>query len=114
MRRRLRPTRSPAPSALDSSTTQPAIASQRLIRQTRISMAPKPQRRTARYWLLQLHLWIGLILMLPLVMMGITGAVLLYAHDIEHLLGQGEPAAKTVGEWRTPSELIEAAKGATK
>ena len=77
-------------------------------------MAPKPQRRTARYWLLQLHLWIGLILMLPLVMMGITGAVLVYAHDIEHLLGQGEPAAKTAGEWRSPSELIEAAKAATK
>ena len=77
-------------------------------------MASKPQRRTARYWLLQLHLWIGLILMLPLVMMGITGAVLVYAHDIEHLLGQGEPAARTAGEWRSPSELIEAAKAATK
>lgn len=77
-------------------------------------MAPKPQRRTGRYWLLQLHLWIGLILMLPLVMMGITGAVLVYAHDIEHLLGQGEPTTKTAGEWRSPSELIEAAKAATK
>ena len=75
---------------------------------------PKPQRRTFRYWLQQVHLWIGLILLLPLVMMGITGAVLVYAHDIEHLLGQGEPDAKTAGEWRSPSELIEAAKGATK
>ncbi|MDP1749852.1 MAG: PepSY domain-containing protein [Reyranella sp.] len=45
----------------------------------------KPQRRTFRYWLQQLHLWVGLILLLPLVMMGITGAVLVYAHDIEHL-----------------------------
>lgn len=77
-------------------------------------MALKPQRRTARYWLLQLHLWVGLILMLPLVMMGITGAVLVYAHDIEHLLGQGDPTPKTVGEWRSPGELIEAAKAATK
>jgi uncharacterized iron-regulated membrane protein len=77
-------------------------------------MALRPQRRTARYWLLQLHLWIGLILMLPLVMMGITGAVLVYAHDIEHLLGEGEPVAKTAGEWRSPSELVEAAKAATK
>lgn len=74
---------------------------------------PKPQRRTFRYWLQQLHLWVGLILLLPLVMMGITGAVLVYAHDIEHLLGQGEPAATAVGEWRSPSELIEAAKTAT-
>ena len=50
--------------------------------------------------------------MLPLVMMGITGAVLVYAHDLEHLLGQGEPPAVTAGEWRTPSELIEAAQAA--
>lgn len=66
--------------------------------------------RTFRYWLQQLHLWVGLILLLPLVMMGVTGAVLVYAHDIEHLLGQGDPPATEVGEWRKPSDLIEAAK----
>jgi uncharacterized iron-regulated membrane protein len=71
------------------------------------------QQRTFRYWLQQLHLWIGLILLLPLVMMGVTGAVLVYGHDIEHLLGQGEPAAKTAGEWRSPGELIEAARAAS-
>jgi uncharacterized iron-regulated membrane protein len=73
---------------------------------------PKPRRRTIRYWLLQLHLWTGLILMLPLVMMGITGAVLVYAHDLEHLFGQNEPAATAVGEWRPPGEIVEAAKAA--
>jgi uncharacterized iron-regulated membrane protein len=71
------------------------------------------QRRTFRYWLQQLHLWIGLILLLPLVMMGVTGAVLVYGHDIEHLLGQGEPPARAVGEWRLPGELIEAARTAS-
>ena len=71
------------------------------------------QRRTFRYWLQQLHLWIGLILLLPLVMMGVTGAVLVYGHDIEHLLGQGEPPARAVGEWRSPGELIEAARTAS-
>jgi uncharacterized iron-regulated membrane protein len=71
------------------------------------------QRRTFRYWLQQLHLWIGLILLLPLVMMGVTGAVLVYGHDIEHLLGQGEPPAKAVGDWRSPGELIEAARTAS-
>ncbi|CAN5547466.1 hypothetical protein BH10PSE6_BH10PSE6_16480 [soil metagenome] len=69
---------------------------------------------SVRYWLQQFHLWTGLILMLPLVMMGITGAVLVYAHDIEHLLGQGEPTVKTAGEWRSPGELIEAVKAANK
>ncbi|MBR2814045.1 MAG: PepSY domain-containing protein [Reyranella sp.] len=78
-----------------------------------MASAPKPQRRTFRYWLQQVHLWIGLILLLPLVMMGVTGAVLVYAHDIEHLLGQGEPSVKTAGEWRSPNDLIEAAKAAT-
>ena len=78
------------------------------------SIAPKPQRRSLRYWLQQFHLWIGLVLLLPLVMMGVTGAVLVYAHDIEHLLGQGEPAVKTVGEWQSPSALIEAARTASK
>lgn len=69
---------------------------------------------SVRYWLQRLHLWTGLILMLPLVMMGVTGAVLVHAHDIEHLLGQGEPTVETAGEWRSPGELIEAAKAATK
>lgn len=77
-----------------------------------MAQGPKPQRRTFRYWLQQIHLWIGLILLLPLVMMGITGAVLVYAHDIEHLLGQGEPEVRTVGEWQSAGRLIEAAKAA--
>ena len=72
----------------------------------------KPQQRTLRYWLQQLHLWVGLVLLLPLVVMGVSGAVLVYAHDIEHLLGQGEPAATTPGDWRAPSELVEAARQA--
>ena len=77
-----------------------------------MAKGPKPQRRTFRYWLQQVHLWIGLILLLPLVMMGITGAVLVYAHDIEHLLGQGEPEVRTTGEWQSAARLIEAAKAA--
>jgi uncharacterized iron-regulated membrane protein len=65
-----------------------------------------------RYWLQQIHLWVGLVLLLPLVLMGITGAVLVYAHDIEHLLGQGGPAATTSGEWRSPAEIVAAAQAA--
>ena len=73
-------------------------------------MAGKP--KTIRYWLQQLHLWVGLVLLLPLVLMGVTGAVLVYAHDIEHLLGQGEPAAVAPGEWRSPAEIVAAAQAA--
>lgn len=77
-----------------------------------MAKGPMPRRRTFRYWLQQVHLWVGLILLLPLVMMGFTGAVLVYAHDIEHLLGQGEPEVKTEGEWQLAGRLIEAAKAA--
>ena len=70
-------------------------------------------QRGFRYWLQQVHLWVGLILLLPLLVMGVTGAVLVYAHDIEHLLGEGEPAASTPGEWQSPGALIEAARKAS-
>ncbi|MEK9967863.1 MAG: PepSY-associated TM helix domain-containing protein, partial [Ferrovibrio sp.] len=69
-------------------------------------------KKSIRYWLQQIHLWTGLVLLLPLVMMGITGAVLVYAHDIEHLLGQSGPAAVTPGEWRSPAEIIAAVQAA--
>ncbi|PJI43911.1 PepSY domain-containing protein [Ferrovibrio sp.] len=74
-------------------------------------MAAK-SKKTFRYWLQQIHLWTGLVLLLPLLLMGITGAVLVYAHDIEHLLGQGEPQAVTSGEWRSPAEIVAAAQAA--
>ena len=103
MSRRWPPTRSPAPWAPADDTSNRASRRQPSShgRRPEVPMS-KQQRRTFRYWLQQLHLWIGLILLLPLVMMGMTGAVLVYAHDIEHLLGQGEPPAKAVGEWRSP------------
>ena len=74
-------------------------------------MTAAPQR-AFRYWLQQFHLWVGLCLMLPLVVMGISGAVLVYAHDIEHLLGKDEPAARAAGEWQSPGALIEAVRKA--
>ncbi|MFO1079142.1 MAG: PepSY-associated TM helix domain-containing protein [Reyranellaceae bacterium] len=68
--------------------------------------------RGARWWLQQLHLYVGLILMLPLVMMGLTGAVLVYAHDLEHLFGD-EPKAAAVGDWRSPGDIVAAARQAS-
>lgn len=70
-------------------------------------------KKTARYWLQQIHLWVGLILLLPLVLMGITGSVLVYAHDIEHLLGQDGPQAMAPGEWRSPAEIVAAVQAAS-
>lgn len=69
-------------------------------------------KKTVRYWLQQIHLWVGLVLLLPLVLMGITGSVLVYAHDIEHLLGADGPQATTPGEWRSPAEIVAAVQAA--
>lgn len=76
-------------------------------------MTTKPAKtRGIRYWLQQVHLWTGLILCLPLVLMGITGAILVYGHDIEHLLGQGGPQVSATGDWRSPDEMVAAAVAA--
>ena len=62
-----------------------------------------------RYWLQQVHLWIGLILCIPLVVLGITGSVLVYGHDLEHLFGDEEPRATAMGELRPAGEIAAAA-----
>jgi uncharacterized iron-regulated membrane protein len=69
-------------------------------------------KTSIRYWLQQIHLWVGLVLVLPLVLMGVTGSVLVYAHDIEHLLGDDGPQATTPGEWRSPAEIVAAVQAA--
>ncbi|HEX6956400.1 MAG TPA: PepSY-associated TM helix domain-containing protein [Ferrovibrio sp.] len=74
-------------------------------------MAQKPKSpRGIRYWLQQLHLWTGLILLLPLVAMGISGAVLVYAHDLPSLFGAARPQITAAGEWQSPAALIAAAR----
>lgn len=76
-------------------------------------MAFASVRRFAwRYWLQQVHLWVGLILCIPLVVLGITGSVLVYGHDLEHLLGHEEPRATTTGTKRSPGEIAAAAMAA--
>jgi len=69
---------------------------------------PRP-RKPFRYWLQQIHLWAGLILCLPLVLLGITGSLLVYGHDIDRLLGGGDPPASIAGERHSPGEVLAAA-----
>src|SRR3546814_13801102 len=72
------------------------------------SAKPRP-RRTLRYWLLQIHLWTGLILCLPLVLLGITGSLLVYGHDLVSLFGGTAPQASASGEWHPPGAIVAAA-----
>lgn len=74
-------------------------------------MAEESTRRIAwRYWLQQIHLWVGLTLCIPLVIIGITGSILVYGHDLEHLFGPPEPRATVTGEQRSADEIIAAAR----
>lgn len=69
---------------------------------------PRP-RRPLRYWLQQIHLWVGLVLCVPLVLLGITGSLLVYGHDIDALFGGGDPRASISGNWQGPAAIIAAA-----
>ena len=75
-----------------------------------MATGPKPQR-TFRYWRQQVHLWIGLILLLPLVMMGITGAVLVYETFAAGNAAVGKPSRPDF--LLQPGELIQRCAGLT-
>lgn len=68
-------------------------------------------RRTLRYWLLQIHLWVGLILCLPLVVLGITGSLLVYGDTLTALSAGGQPASAE-GTWQSPGAIVAAALAA--
>src|SRR5262245_23395675 len=54
--------------------------------------------------LLRLHLWIGIAFSIPFVILGVTGAYLVYDQDF-----QAPPRATAVGEYKAPTAIIAAA-----
>ncbi len=60
----------------------------------------------------QLHLWVGLLLCLPFVMLGLTGSILVFEHELEALFAPQRPPAAQ-GEPHTISEIVTAAQMAT-
>jgi uncharacterized iron-regulated membrane protein len=54
--------------------------------------------------LLQLHLWIGIAFSIPFVILGVTGAYLVYDQDVT-----APPRATAVGEYKAPTTIIAAA-----
>jgi uncharacterized iron-regulated membrane protein len=68
--------------------------------------APNLSRRIRRV-LGFVHLWMGIILTLPFVVLGITGSLLVYGHDIEHLFADA-PKLES-GPMGTPGAIIAAA-----
>ncbi|WP_211112521.1 PepSY-associated TM helix domain-containing protein [Azospirillum sp. SYSU D00513] len=71
--------------------------------------------RSRRVWfkaLQQVHLWGGLILCLPLVMLGITGSILVFEHELERLFEEKPAYSLAVGEPAAPSAILAAARAA--
>jgi uncharacterized iron-regulated membrane protein len=64
-------------------------------------------RRTL-HWL---HLWLGVLLCIPLVMLGLTGAILVFDHEIDALIAPSLHQAGT-GPSRPAAAIIEAAERA--
>lgn len=59
----------------------------------------------------QIHLWIGLILCVPLVAIGLTGSILVFDHEIEDLLTP-PPRPAGVGALRSIDDIAAAAQNA--
>lgn len=59
----------------------------------------------------QLHLWIGLLLCLPFVMLGLTGSILVFKHELEALFAVHRPPAAQE-EPHTIGEILMAAQKA--
>jgi uncharacterized iron-regulated membrane protein len=73
-------------------------------------MTPASSRSRARAWLGQVHLWLGLVLCLPLVVLGLSGSVLVFEDDLQHLLQPSTPLSP--GEARPIAEILAAARAA--
>ncbi|MBP2293662.1 PepSY-associated TM helix domain-containing protein [Azospirillum rugosum] len=74
-------------------------------------MATQP--RSARPWhraLQTIHLWVGLILCLPLAVLGITGAILVFEHELEDLFSAPTARTLAVGEPQSVAAILDTAK----
>jgi uncharacterized iron-regulated membrane protein len=58
------------------------------------------------------HLWIGVILCVPLFLLGVTGSILVFEHDIDDWLDPLPPASAVTGPVQPVSEIVAAARAA--
>jgi uncharacterized iron-regulated membrane protein len=59
-----------------------------------------------------IHLWLGLILFIPLVVLGLTGSILVFGDELNLAMGTAPPSATASGPARPVSEIITAARTA--
>jgi uncharacterized iron-regulated membrane protein len=60
----------------------------------------------ARRLLRQVHLWIALVLCLPLVVLGVTGSILVYRHELENLFEPPPRLSTQTGKPHTVAQII--------
>ncbi len=51
------------------------------------------------------HLWVGLVLLLPFILLGVTGSILVYGEAIDHALGT-QPRATTEGRMQSLDAIL--------
>jgi uncharacterized iron-regulated membrane protein len=56
----------------------------------------------------QIHLWIALVLCLPLVVLGVTGSILVYRHELENLFEPPPRLSTQAGKPHTVAQIIAA------
>jgi uncharacterized iron-regulated membrane protein len=78
-----------------------------------MAIASKPRSQRLWYRTLQnIHLWVGLILCLPLVLLGITGSILVVEDELRALTGNMPAQAMADGPMQPVSAILAAARAA--
>lgn len=72
----------------------------------------RTKRRTTQEWIAEIHLWIGLILCLPLVVLGISGSYLTYHDTFDAWLSDGGAKVAAEGPHRPAVDIAKAATAA--
>lgn len=70
----------------------------------------KPSRPRLRRILRTIHLWIGVSLGIPFALLGATGSILVYEHEIAELFDSSPKPVLAQGEARPLSAIVEAAR----
>lgn len=62
--------------------------------------------------LFQIHLWVGLILCIPLAIIGVTGSILVFEHELDELLNPVPKRSAAAGAFRPVGDITAAAVAA--